>query len=418
LCTAARSQRLGGLFGWLHVSLEFETSNLLFHRGTGDRATQLPVSHAFSKWDIPDQRIDAWREGLKNIMEIHRAQLVVTRDPFPPLMTLLRTLQRKAVTDPRDAVYALLSLSKEGRRSQLYIDYSAPVVDVFRDTVELIIREDESLDIICLSFSFAGSGHSGSWIPRFYTVDKGCRCRNGQDLSNEGKPTQSKSVYSASGCYKPVVSIEGHKLVAKGILIDRIQNKLEDKAFDARLTHIPRLWKDCALSLDPMCIGGGSSRNAVFTNDPALLFEAFWRTLVTNRTGVKKIGKPPQSWGLWYEAWSKGNMTLKWLITEDENIQSQSDAIHVAMRRSVAHRRFIVTEMKRIGLAPRYAREGDLICILIGCSVPVILRPAFGPGNAGLYHFIGDSYIHGIMDGEVMTSLENGDYTLEEFNII
>lgn len=403
---------------WLATrSLETETSNLLIHRGTGDRATQLPVSHAFSKWDIPDQRVDAWRQGLKNIIEIYHAQLVVTRDPFPPLMTLLRTLQRKAVTDPRDAVYALLSLSKEGRRSQMYIDYSAPVMDVFRDTVELSIRGDESLDIICLSFGFAGCGHSDTWIPRFYTVDEGCHCRTGQDLPHEGRPIQSKSAYSASGCSKAVVSIEGRKLVAKCILIDCIQNKLENTGFETRLTHIRRLWKESALSLDPMCIGG-SSRNAVFTNDPALLFEAFWRTLVTNRTRVKKIEKPPQSWGLWFEAWSKGNMILKWLITEDEDIQSKTDAIHVAMRRSVAYRHFIVTEMKRIGLAPRYAREGDLICILLGCSVPVILRPAFGPGNAGLYHFIGDSYIHGIMDGEVMTSLENGDYTLEEFNII
>lgn len=404
---------------WLAArSLEFETSNLLIHRGTGDRATQLPVSHAFSKWDIPDQRIDAWRTGLKNIIEIYHAQLVLTRDPFPPLMTLLRTLQRKAVTDPRDAVYALLSLSKEGRRSQINIDYSAPVIDVFRDTVKLSIREDESLDIICLGFGFAGCGHSDSWIPRFYTVDEGCHCRTGQDLPNEGRPTQSKSSYSASGCSKPVVSIDGRKLVAKGILIDRIQTKLEDKDFGTRLTHIPRSWKDSALSLDPMCIGGGSSKNAVFTNDPTLLFEAFWRTLVTNRTRVEKIEKPPQSWRLWYEAWSKGNMALKWLITEDEDIQSQTDAIHVAMRRSVAHRRFIVTEMNRIGLAPKYAREGDLICTLLGCSVPIILRPAFGPGNAGPYHFIGHSYIHGIMDGEVMISLENGDYTLEEFNII
>ena len=72
----------------------------------------------------------------------------------------------------------------------------------------------------------------------------------------------------------------------------------------------------------------------------------------------------------------------------------------------------------RVALRFLYFKRYLLHVTVLGCSVPVILRPAFGPGNAGLYHFIGDSYIHGVMDGEVMTSLENGDYTLEEFNII
>jgi hypothetical protein len=74
--------------------------------------------------------------------------------------------------------------------------------------------------------------------------------------------------------------------------------------------------------------------------------------------------------------------------------------------------------MKRIGLAPKYVEEGDIVCVLLGCSVPVILRPANDPVNAGLYHFIGESHIHSIMDGEVMARLEDGDYELQDFTII
>ena len=41
------------------------------------------------------------------------------------------------------------------------------------------------------------------------------------------------------------------------------------------------------------------------------------------------------------------------------------------------------------------AEEGDLICLLAGGEVPFILRSK----GESLYQFIGESYVHGIMDG-------------------
>lgn len=42
-------------------------------------------------------------------------------------------------------------------------------------------------------------------------------------------------------------------------------------------------------------------------------------------------------------------------------------------------------------------RLGKAICILHGCSVPVILRP-----HNGVYQLVGESYVDGIMHGEVL----------------
>ncbi|KAL7918810.1 heterokaryon incompatibility domain-containing protein [Trichoderma austrokoningii] len=55
------------------------------------------------------------------------------------------------------------------------------------------------------------------------------------------------------------------------------------------------------------------------------------------------------------------------------------------------------------GLAPKEAEEGDLVCILFGCTVPVILRPV---EDLGLHKLIGEAYTHGVMDGEAMISSE------------
>jgi hypothetical protein len=65
-------------------------------------------------------------------------------------------------------------------------------------------------------------------------------------------------------------------------------------------------------------------------------------------------------------------------------------------------RKFGVTEKGCIGMIPRKALVGDLICILYGSPVPMVLRkmPSYDS-----YQLVGEAYIHGIMDGE---GLERG----------
>lgn len=69
-----------------------------------------------------------------------------------------------------------------------------------------------------------------------------------------------------------------------------------------------------------------------------------------------------------------------------------------------------------IGLGPskpRGVKKGDFVCILCGCSVPVLLRQV---KNAPYFIFIGECYIHGMMDGEAfgIKNTENIDYEMFE----
>jgi hypothetical protein len=50
------------------------------------------------------------------------------------------------------------------------------------------------------------------------------------------------------------------------------------------------------------------------------------------------------------------------------------------------------------GLVPTAAQVGDLVCLLLGGDAPVVLRRDEADG---LYIYIGDCYVHGIMYGEV-----------------
>jgi hypothetical protein len=47
-------------------------------------------------------------------------------------------------------------------------------------------------------------------------------------------------------------------------------------------------------------------------------------------------------------------------------------------------------------------REGDMVCIIFGCSVPVVLRKVSAGGGGSHYEFIGECYVHGMMDGEAL----------------
>jgi len=66
----------------------------------------------------------------------------------------------------------------------------------------------------------------------------------------------------------------------------------------------------------------------------------------------------------------------------------------------------------RIGMVPRTARTGDLICILFGCSVPLLLRKNDHQDKLTL---VGECYLDGCMEGEV---LEACDLKETEFQII
>lgn len=64
------------------------------------------------------------------------------------------------------------------------------------------------------------------------------------------------------------------------------------------------------------------------------------------------------------------------------------------------------------GIGPSGTACGDRVCILLGCSVPVIL----GEGKRrGVSRIVGEAYVHGIMDGEAMylNDTRSDRFTLE-----
>ncbi|OSS43193.1 hypothetical protein B5807_12187 [Epicoccum nigrum] len=137
--------------------------------------------------------------------------------------------------------------------------------------------------------------------------------------------------------------------------------------------------------------------------------EAFFRTIAANRTFSRKAldsdVKPI------FDAWigrdiaSDGSSSST--TVETKRIKDYSNSV-VSL---CAKRTFITTTTGYFGLAPQITKLGDLVCIVYGADVAFILRkpePELGniPGS-----FIGEAYIHGIMQGEYLEKAKDEDFT-------
>jgi len=63
---------------------------------------------------------------------------------------------------------------------------------------------------------------------------------------------------------------------------------------------------------------------------------------------------------------------------------------------TLQERAFLTAEDGLICLGTLVAQTDDQICIILGCSVPLLLRP----NPNGQYRIVGSCYVHGLMDGE------------------
>jgi hypothetical protein len=74
------------------------------------------------------------------------------------------------------------------------------------------------------------------------------------------------------------------------------------------------------------------------------------------------------------------------------------------LRHNIGGRLFL-TENGFVGLAPKSIQSGDLVVVMLGASVPFVLRKtdfAAGGSSATAYSYVGEAYCDGIMKGEIL----------------
>ncbi|EAT82310.1 hypothetical protein SNOG_09975 [Parastagonospora nodorum SN15] len=350
------------------------------------------------------------------------------------LETLLCLFQDRIASDPRDKVYALLALAKDG--SYFNPNYSKSVFSVYKQFVQHSINTTQSLDIICHRWarqpSPSGSeSRSTSRLPSWMLPDDeyeyGSRKGEGNLLrSRKASDTfvgiLDKKSYTACGAGSrrkhPAVVFPGTTMVDGQMT--------ESTCLMARGTAIGSI-TFCTQSMTDCVIPGACFEKLGFSRgtrnkDNARLQDRVWRTLVADR------GPDNTTCPSWYpraaqhclEGWlCNGHLNTDRAIYETV---SYATPYLARVRNVIRDRTFFelksnIPDSKEhstlFGLGPSHASEGDLIVILHGCSVPVVIRPVHIVSGSQGYRFIGEAFVYGRMEGEIFdTDYEEVMYTL------
>ncbi|KAI9695329.1 MAG: hypothetical protein M1820_008681 [Bogoriella megaspora] len=299
------------------------------------------------------------------------------------------------VTDARNKIYGMLGLTNHDDEDFIKPDYGFSTEEVFEMSILTTIRRHGSLEALShIPLSEESNIALPSYVPDFTARVLGAHrhtswlnCVAGIDWYSASRQTKARPTQIAPG-----------KIELKGILVDKVKG-----------TTSPIYSTTLTVPLDEMC------KLAQIKVDSEELYpwtditrqEAFSLTLVRDmqenlhsfdhghvtvgrRTRVPDISKFEEWWST--RVWGETPATLDAEVFE----------IYKLYGSVCAGRKFIVTENARFGFAPERCQPGDLVAILAGGTVPFVLRPEFVDGSPPKqwYRLIGDSYIHGIMDGE------------------
>jgi hypothetical protein len=342
------------------------------------------------------------------------------------LETLVEFGTFSETTDHRDTIYTLLNLANDvapiseldESDSGIIPDYSKPILDVYVDFILHCCHRSESLDLICRPWApTSSSDKHPSWIATRERLPFGDPSQRLKQRLH-GNPlvgSSQKRTYNTHNGSKPHASIGRSKdegtctgsLYAKGIILGEI-DQVSTRMANAIVT------KECLKIL------GTISRNphSGLVNLP----DAIWRTMCADRDD--RMERAPSFYQLAMlhllqisskapEADESHNLFEHMHSIDIEELLDTEQPDYVkryleVVRDVIWNRRTFRSKANNpnkstlVGLVPQSAKMGDNLCILYGCSVPVVLRKLSGPNTSICWQLVGDAYVHGIMDGEAL----------------
>lgn len=320
-----------------------------------------------------------------------------------PLLRLLVANRWKMASDPRDKVYALLGLSDLDNNSHpgVKIDYSRTVRQVYMGAAQAIIEITSNLDILCESVPKLDSGDAGhlglpSWTPNW----------------EMGMPTLLRPMREKGGvagdslASTDFLSNDGSILRTGGFRIGTVgrcgvTNPIREHDYTKKRT--PEFYISVSETI--------SQWHELLTTTegyfPAL-DHLFIQTITTGEF------KDEISTSMVLDTHQKNDLSEFQAPILDWVQSSCQDSLFFLINHSRSSAANLKdAEIPLMGIGRSRIREGDIICIFLGCCLPIILRP-----NGYQYTFVSAVYVPNLMGGIGLKGLEEDVYKLESFELI
>jgi hypothetical protein len=347
--------------------------------------------------------------------------------------TLVSMLAVFEATDPLDTIIAVMGLARDHAQVQSIIDVKKKgILDNYIDFVGYCALSSGSIDIICRHWApvmkekistYRERNRAGvqstkvqlpSWIPNVSgsafgaPEDKDKDKQSGRVNGDSFVGLPDHRIYNAAFSFPP-------RSFTFGVHAQNNPNIVaEYSRYDGTMTLR-------GYSLGPIAEIGPRAVKGIIQEEcldmggwipgSPTVPERLWRTLVADR-GPNNT-EPPS----WYhraclhcleQCGTNGDIDTTAILNQPKCSHIVADFLR-RVQSVIWNRRCILSKVeingdRLFGLAPGGTKVGDMICILFGCSVPVILREHITLDDH-YFEVIGESFVYGMMAGEARQGL-------------
>ncbi|KAH8648784.1 heterokaryon incompatibility protein-domain-containing protein [Tricladium varicosporioides] len=346
-------------------------------------------------------------------------------------------------TDPRDKVFALLSLAVDGPEIIPNPNYEGTVESLFEQVTRGIILRSKRLDICCLKNPAYVPSEMPSWIPGWLEVGNSCmgwqlislltkqrveKLQKAKAKRETGKPEKNITINATNNTSATMLILDS-TLRIKGMLFDTVSGLSSVAPFSSKTIKGPiKEYRSLPYSttVNPygttiqtykaicqtLAMGEGVSAAAVrhfpkmWTADGQKAMqrvEPWLLNWLRANENFQIAGKTLRQWADLPRSRKRLGIGTHWLggqlLPENFHDSTLKGFIQALNRVVRFDRRILVTEKGYIGMVHPQARPGDKVCLIMGCGVPLILRE-----DVNGFRLVGEAYVHGIMHGEAMAN--------------
>jgi len=322
----------------------------------------------------------------------------------------------KESTDPRDHIYGIIGLTTARDDEKLQIDYSKSPSQLFSEVTEYIILRSRNLDVICAlpkPKNFKLEYRLPSWVADWSAILSTLILRT---CFSAASVTQASAQCDVNSGFLQVQGlcidhVKVHRGADKMSARDDLKGGMETLCSWHELLRTE--FKECQEKWDSfvctLCYMEADEirRAGEPTNGPAnLLYLAETEALLW--CCLKNC--PKELVDEMLPCIPSSKLNLSGYVEKEMEVWNS----YMANRgtEGIYNRSFLISESGNLDIGINTLEEGDLICILLGCQWPVILRP-----HGRQYLVLGNSYFEGYMYGRAIDEMEEGKFKLQDFEL-
>jgi len=303
------------------------------------------------------------------------------------LCEFLCATYRRALSEPKDRIYALRGLLKEEEASSIEVNYELEASEVFEPAIrDALSRGTNPFRLLALVPSFPSapiSTSNPSWVPNY----------SGHTTEYEQIFSFAK-IYRAGGPAGRQISFTGLNqkiLCLDGHIVDKVSHCLSPK-YPERLTvqELARWYQKCQKYV--------LQANSYPTGED--IVACWWRFLVCDTcfSGFENIKAAEGFKSHYLDPKLSDFVTNPTRLEGDDALRNAQDTYRDTAFRASGGSSFCLTAGGYFAWIPTHARSDDYICIFAGATCPFVVRER----PEGDHTLVECAYVHGMMDGEAL----------------